>query len=238
MKTDNQIEEVNDGEEPDILFESGKNIVIKYISEGNGPEEVLKIAQEGTAFAEHIVARMDEEGDAPPEIACKAGCPYCCSMQISITPPEALLLGAYVDANYDDDEKRALLEKIENNLSHTHGKSQEEKVKSWHLTPCVFLKDGSCSVYPIRPFICRSWHSLNARQCLDAFHSREKESEIESLPYRNFIFGTIRDGLQEGCRELGLQWETQIITSAVKSYLAHKDPINAWLTGEVVFFPG
>jgi hypothetical protein len=91
MKTDNQNQEPVDGDEPDLLFESGKNIVKTFISKGACLDNVLKIASEGTAFAEHIVAKMDAEWDNPPEMACKAGCPYCCSMQISITPPEAIL---------------------------------------------------------------------------------------------------------------------------------------------------
>ncbi len=236
MKSNDQTPDEN--RETDVLYESGKNIATTILENAAAARDVLKIASEGTTFAEYVTERMDEQLDDPRKPECGPGCPYCCSMQISITPPEALLLGDYVENNYDDGERAALLSRIENNLALTHDRSQGEKVRNWHLTPCVFLVDGSCSVYPIRPFICRSWHSLNKAQCLDAFHSRKEDAEIENLPHRNYIFGTIRDGIQEGLREKGLQWETHIITSAVKSHLNHEDPVSAWLRGETVFFRG
>jgi len=46
------------------------------------------------------------------------------------------------------------------------GREAPPEVESpWLLTPCFFLRDGLCSVYPVRPFACRSFAStVNCRE--------------------------------------------------------------------------
>ena len=221
-----------------VLFESGKSIALTYADDPGKSEIAEKIVMEGSAYADHIIMQLEKGSDASSEIACKAGCPYCCSMQISITPPEAIVLGAHVIEHYDTGAKKDLLKKIDHNMRLTYRKTQDEKVANWQRTPCIFLKEGSCSVYAIRPFVCRSWHSLDVRQCIDAWRSKDKEAEIDSLFHRNYVFGMVRKGVQKGCELVGRQWETQVVTSAVKSYLAHPNPLEGWLKGERVFKPG
>lgn len=221
-----------------VLFESGKGIALTYAGDPGNVANVGKILLEGSAYADHIIMQLEENRGPSSEIACKSGCPYCCSMQISITPPEAIVLGAHVVENYDTGVKNDLLKKIDHNIGLTYNKTQDEKVANWHETPCVFLEGGSCSVYAIRPFVCRSWHSLDVRQCIDAWRTKDKEAEIDSLYHRNYVFAMVRKGVQKGCEMLGLQWETQVVTSAVKSYLLHPDPLEGWLRGERVFKPG
>jgi len=221
-----------------VLFESGKRIVLTHAGDTGKAETAGKILQEGSAYADHIIMQLEKSRDASSEIACKAGCPYCCSMQISITPPEAIVLGVHVVENYGTAAKNDLLKKINHNIRLTYKKTQDEKIENWRQTPCIFLKGGSCSVYVIRPFVCRSWHSLDVRQCIDSWRSKDKEAEIDSLFHRNYVYGMVRKGVQKGCEMLGLQWETQVVTSAVKSYLAHPNPLEGWLRGEQVFKPG
>ncbi len=174
-------------EKPDIehvLFESGKSITLTFAGGADKAENAGKILMEGSAYADQIITQLEKSGDASSEIACKAGCPYCCSMQISITPPEAIVLGTHVVDNYNTAAKNELLKKIDHNIRLTYQKTQDEKVQNWQETPCIFLKEGSCSVYAIRPFVCRSWHSLDVRQCIDSWRSKDKEAEIDSLFHR------------------------------------------------------
>lgn len=221
-----------------VLFESGKSIALTYAGDNGKAENVGKILIEASTYADHIIMQLAKSADASSGIACKAGCPYCCSMQISITPPEAIVLGAHVVESYDAGAINELLKKIEHNIRLTYKKTQDEKVENWRETPCIFLEAGSCSVYAIRPFVCRSWHSLDVRQCIDSWRSKDKEAEIDSLFHRNYVYGMVRKGVQKGCEMLGLQWETQVVTSAVKSYLAHPNPVEGWLRGARVFKPG
>jgi len=44
--------------------------------------------------------------------------------------------------------------------AHLRGESVEE-ADNWDLRPCPFLKEESCSIYPVRPFGCRLFASLD-----------------------------------------------------------------------------
>ncbi len=182
-----------------VLFESGKSIALTYAGDTGNAENARMILIEGSTYADHIIMQLEKGRDDSYEIACKAGCPYCCSMQISITPPEAIVLGAHVVQNYNTEAKNDLLKKIDHNIRLTYNKTEDEKVENWHETPCIFLKRGSCSVYAIRPFVCRSWHSLAERQCSDSWRSKDKEAEIDILYHRKYVFSLVRKGVQPWC---------------------------------------
>ncbi|EGQ7688514.1 TPA: YkgJ family cysteine cluster protein [Vibrio parahaemolyticus] len=70
-----------------------------------------------------------------PVTSCKAGCGNCCKINVSITKLEAELISEYTG--------RAL-----NNLVAV-GKPD------YHGSSCTFLIDNKCSVYSVRPFVCR-----------------------------------------------------------------------------------
>lgn len=77
--------------------------------------------------------------------ACTRGCSHCCHIEIEISAIEA--------------------EHIEKSLGI---KRNPNLVKSSHFgTPCPFLKNGSCSIYRHRPFVCRRHVALfdNPKWC-------------------------------------------------------------------------
>ena len=62
-------------------------------------------------------------------LACTAGCYYCCFYQVLLIPPEALLIGNYIEKAYTDQSKQDLMERIETTLRLTEGKSIQERVR-------------------------------------------------------------------------------------------------------------
>lgn len=217
-----------------ILFDAGFGIAESNIEAGTR-DDALRIAPEGTGFAEELSSGIESDSFFS-EIACGPNCPYCCSMQIRVTPPEAVLVGDYVLSTYSEDQKKELLKRIKHNLELTDGKPLDVKVENWHQTPCIFLESGSCSLYPVRPFICRSWHSLDAGACLKAYEQKKSGAEIENYPHRNLIFGTIRKGIIQGCAAKGLQSGIMVITKAVKAIMEYNgDAVTDWLSGKKVF---
>jgi Fe-S-cluster containining protein len=74
-----------------------------------------------------------------PFVACKRGCNACCHYNVQLFPIEA-----------------ELIEK------HTGSKQTkaEHPAKDFTGRPCVFLKQGECSIYDIRPMVCRKHVAL------------------------------------------------------------------------------
>ena len=81
---------------------------------------------------------------AEPYIACGKGCSSCCKMNVTISQIEANLIA----------EKTGIKSK-------QFTSSQSHNIEEFIGIPCIFLKDGSCSIYDIRPFVCRKHVSFD-----------------------------------------------------------------------------
>lgn len=65
---------------------------------------------------------------------CKNGCNHCCYYKVSISELEV----QYIES----------VNNIKRNCGHQNN-------SDFHGAPCPFLKNGSCSIYESRPFVCR-----------------------------------------------------------------------------------
>ena len=223
-------------EDDNALKNKAEEITAEIIQLTNKSDETaMEIMENLYSFGESIVERTETKGNLTKHIKCSKGCSYCCYAQVSVTPPEAIYIGRYIKENYSLSQTDQLLRRIKHNMSMTNGKSLEERVKVWEQTPCIFLFDGICNIHPVRPFICRAWHSLSVEQCKDAFDSRNENAEIDSYPYRNFILGTIRDGMSEVIKKEGCECEPVEISIAIKAILNHPSPEQSWIDGEKIF---
>jgi hypothetical protein len=76
----------------------------------------------------------------PGELACQAGCHDCCAPGLTVTPVEAQAIASYL-RNLDSEARAEIAE-------HAEGGGE---------TRCAALGgDGRCSIYPVRPLVCRS----------------------------------------------------------------------------------
>lgn len=78
-----------------------------------------------------------------PHIRCAKGCDACCTLE-SVVPLEAHVIAAYLDAHPIEPPPAPPVA------------SPDDR------TPCVFLRQHACAIYPVRPIICRT-HGLPLR---------------------------------------------------------------------------
>ena len=152
-----------------------------------------------------------------------------------VTPLEALLIGDYVDGAYSRKDRADLKERISHVLALTAGKSRQERVEIWHDTPCIFLAGGRCSVYAVRPFVCRAWHSLDASHCKQAFDSCDPWQGMDCHVHRYHIFESVRAGINTATTDFGCQGGVMEMAMAVEQYLKRGNTIEAWIQGKPVF---
>lgn len=76
-----------------------------------------------------------------PITSCKAGCGNCCKINVSITEHEALIISIHTG------------KVIAKSLFLT-------SKPDFHGSPCPFLIDDKCSIYSVRPFVCRRQVSI------------------------------------------------------------------------------
>ena len=80
--------------------------------------------------------------------ACRKGCSHCCHIAVLIPKSEAKLI-----AKASGRPLNKTTQGVELGVALDHTKYQG--------TPCTFLKDGACSVYDSRPFVCRTLANMD-----------------------------------------------------------------------------
>lgn len=119
----------------------------------------------------HLISDIFEvfsEASAGIAFACGPGCATCCTRSVTLTTAEGQLIVDFLhevgaclpELPRDPVPLRPAL--TSNGLAALclAGKEMPEESESpWLFEPCFFLKDGLCSIYPVRPFACRSFGS-------------------------------------------------------------------------------
>ena len=121
-------------------------------------------------------------GALAPKAACKAGCSHCCSMTTMIYEHEAVAIAKFSGRAMRRVPRRRHDVALEQALLHFG-------------TPCPFLVDFKCSVYEVRPLLCRLHHSLNddAAACDLAVPADERKPvtsydvDVIELPYHLLV---------------------------------------------------
>ena len=102
---------------------------------------------------------------------CRKGCSTCCTRSVTMTSLEGDEILTFLAETGRLSELSApafqptatRMAQCTTNAfiaAHLRGESVEE-AESWDLRPCPFLKAESCSIYPVRPFGCRLFASLD-----------------------------------------------------------------------------
>ncbi len=200
---------------------------------------VLELALDGLKWTDDAIQECTSPESLNEPLACKPGCHYCCYNQPMVTPPEALLIGYQVERSFTDQQKEELFERNERVRELTDGKNPDEIVMMRYELPCIFLKDGMCSVYEVRPAVCRTCNSTDAEHCRMIFQSGDPLARLRCHPHMRQIFDAVHAGLLTRCQEMGCpQSDPLQLAKAIRDYFNHPRPIEAWIAGKMVFSSG
>ena len=97
-------------------------------------------------------------------IACSSGCHSCCSLYVSATPAELLLIEGYL-ARQPEALKTTIHQRVERAFQLARGKSMDQR--SGTRVRCPMLNSaGQCDIYPVRPLTCRAYVSFSLPACI------------------------------------------------------------------------
>lgn len=117
------------------------------------PVEFVRAFQE--AFDETLA---DVKARDKSPVSCKKGCFFCCRQNVTVWDAEAALIAEYCEEKGIEIPKAYL----EQQLKHGWKEVAQTEV-GW----CVFLKGGECSIYPVRPLMCRKYHVASPPELCD-----------------------------------------------------------------------
>lgn len=158
-------------------------------------------------------------------VACAAGCSHCCYTYVEASPPEVF----YTVGMMDEAQRSEAIETVAAAYARTGGLSIIKR--KGVVSPCPLLVDNRCSVYGIRPLVCRTHVSTDVEICHRAY--RLFSGEIAPKPV---VWQTLRDGYSVSLRgallRSGLVYTYREWNSSLRIALSDATAEPRWLGGE------
>ncbi len=111
------------------------------------------------------------------EIDCRAGCSFCCWLQIDVRAHEVLLITRHLQAAMPESGRLALAAGARRTAAEL--RSMDDGARRREQRPCLLLKDGLCSVYEWRPAACRRYVSGSVAACEAQWKGEAVEEGIQ-----------------------------------------------------------
>ena len=182
--------------------QAARDNVVAIINQGRVLDRVLEVATSGFFLAEHLTGRLEAENPLPQPLACRESCDACCHNLVELTPPEALLIGHHIRRHFPDAARPRVRSQVAQNLALAAGKTKAALAALRHDLPCPLLHGRACSVYPVRPLVCRAMHGLDRAGCEAELISGSLAGS-QYYAHRHEIALSVSAGLLEGCRAVG-----------------------------------
>jgi hypothetical protein len=101
--------------------------------------------------------------------------------------------------------------------------------------PCPLLEDGACSVYEVRPLICRGWSSLDASACERHFADPDGTPVAPSYRVAYELASAVLAGLGLAARDAGRDGGLLELVAALRIALERPAAGERWEEGRGVF---
>jgi len=217
--------------------------VLDLLRSTRSAERIAAAAAEMGATADQAWSdeRPAVEARKQPGFACAAGCAWCCYQQVAVAPAEAIAIAKYVAATFSAAALALLKTRLAALDSGAHGLGPRGRARL--KSPCAFLVDNACSIYPVRPLRCRGVYSRNAAHCRWAmetpdavFDDRARHGKAGPYPVEPAaIADAALTGLAQAFEQAGLCWEALELTAALRVALDTPDLAERYAAGEAVF---
>jgi Fe-S-cluster containining protein len=168
---------------------------------------------------------------SPDALACKRGCNHCCHRPVSTSAPVVLRIAAALRERSSEAEFARVLARVVALDEKTHGLPFSPRSRP--PLPCAFLVDGACSIYDVRPLVCRAWNSADEDSCRQAL--QEEAVQMRFDLFQRTTFSGVEKGMQAALRAGGLDPVELEFTSAIRVAMENPDACERWLAGQPVF---
>ncbi len=116
-----------------------------------------------------------EAFNSEPKPACHLGCSHCCHLRVVAYAHELVAIHSYVNSKLSSPKRLEIIERIDRQYEKVKGLTEAE-----HFVvnvECPFLENRNCSIYPVRPMTCASYHSCSEAVCK---HSYDEPTDMSS----------------------------------------------------------
>jgi Fe-S-cluster containining protein len=216
--------------EEDALFEKLGATVLKRLRKTRNPNDLLNVLASSQKEFDRAMASAPVA--ARESIACRAGCGACCHVPIGLLAHEVLIVAHHVQLHFSPTDLEALIERTAAHRAAVAGRSNLERTLL--RRPCALLKEGSCSVYEVRPEACRSHHSHNAAACQTNIDSGNEAIDVYIPGVRGRMFAVML-AIDQAVAEAGFDGQAYDFGSALHEALTNSLCLVRWLQRQSAF---
>ncbi|MEJ2200536.1 MAG: YkgJ family cysteine cluster protein [Desulfuromonadaceae bacterium] len=205
--------------------------------------EELQAAEDGAGLAT-MMGRINTvaetalklHGDSDEHIACQAGCGACCVVNVAVLFPELVAIADFVQTQFEREQQLSLDRRLACMTARVAGLNEEERILL--REPCAFLDAAqNCSIYPVRPLICRSVTSIDVRHCEEALRLvafAEERPIFQNIFQKNLLDETFI-ALAQGLTQLGFDDRSEQLTLGMQQLLASPQQVERFLDRQPVW---
>jgi Fe-S-cluster containining protein len=177
---------------------------------------------------DYLQEELRAEGDGK-QIACRAGCAFCCHLRVSVYPHEAIALFRHL-GSLTKEKADGIRAKLQENALRIAKMTRDEHYAS--NIACGFLVDGRCAAYEARPLACSGYHSLSREECEYSYNNPADLSEVTThLEVLREIAAAMRDGMEQACEAARLSATSVELQTAVAALIRDPSLVTRWRSG-------
>ena len=181
-------------------------------------------------FHDQLVRTLADPRYRP--LACKKGCNHCCTIRVTTVIPEILSIADYL-GKMPSESVAALTLRIGAYLERWQTLNPLAKVLESGM--CPLNDDSICTVYPVRPTTCASYHSLDVEKCIEDRQNPYGTPLVPMYPHlatAGSVFGQIKN---VSLKMLDLNNPEVEFIPALKLAMENPDIGQRYMDGEDVF---
>jgi Fe-S-cluster containining protein len=166
---------------------------------------------------------------------CAPGCAYCCHLSVFASVPEILFLAAALRATLDVASLATVTARVVEAAAAFVGASREVRASAKRSCPLLAVANGCCSVYEVRPLVCRAYNSCDVGVCKTAFDDALVHWEMPVDLVQLSASRNVRSGLLAGIFASGLDPGPYELACGLAVALTVDDAAERWLAGDALF---
>jgi len=184
-------------------------------------------------YSRHEARFSAAVSSASDKLACMDGCAYCCHFEVEARPFEVLEIASYVSKKFSPTQLKQTIERASQNATVWRKASDSERAQL--KPPCPFLVNNSCSIYPVRPAVCRNYHATDGANCKAYFENPEG---LSPNTYISDLFNVAHgsaQGFKNAVESLGLDTRGYNLASAFLEAMTNPAIAKRFSSGKKTF---
>ena len=176
---------------------------------------------------------MELPGEGYRQMACTAGCNYCCTHSVTTWAPSVIALANYLKKKLEPAAMEMLLVRMQAHIE--VGLSMTPLEQAFRRRMCPLNVDGRCIGYEYRPFPCRGYHSFDVDACKANMEAEAPDGHVPHDPRRTARETLLTEATSSVTVALGLNDNELELIPALWVALTQENVAERYLAGEDVF---